>query len=106
MAEKKERPSLSTVWLDAKELVWADRYRLSVGLLLMVINRIAGFVLPSSTKYLVDEVIIKHRGELLMTLALAVGVATLIQAVSSFGLSQVMGGGRGRPAHIKHTEEV
>src|SRR6267142_611868 len=91
MAEKKKRPSLSTVWLDAKELVWAHRYRLAVGLLLMVVNRLAGFVLPSSTKYLVDEVIIKHRGELLMTLAVAVGVATLIQAVSSFGLSQVLG---------------
>jgi ATP-binding cassette, subfamily B, putative efflux pump len=91
MAEKKKRPSLSTVWLDAKELIWAHRYRLALGLLLMVINRIAGFVLPSSTKYLVDEVIIKHRAELLMTLAVAVGVATLIQAVSSFGLSQVLG---------------
>ncbi|MFS8084387.1 MAG: ABC transporter ATP-binding protein [Acidobacteriota bacterium] len=91
MAEKKKRPSLSTVWLDAKELVWAHRYRLALGLVLMVVNRVAGFVLPSSTKYLVDEVIIKHRGELLMTLALAVGFATLVQAVSSFGLSQVLG---------------
>jgi len=91
MAEKKKRPSLSTAWLDAKELIWAHRSRLALGLVLMVVNRLAGFVLPSSTKYLVDEVIIKHRGDLLMTLALAVGVATLIQAVSSFGLSQVLG---------------
>jgi ABC-type multidrug transport system fused ATPase/permease subunit len=91
MAEKKKRPSLSTVWLDAKELIWAHRSRLALGLVLMVVNRLAGFVLPSSTKYLVDEVIIKHRGDLLMTLALAVGVATLIQALSSFGLSQVLG---------------
>jgi ATP-binding cassette, subfamily B, putative efflux pump len=91
MAEKKKRPSLSTVWLDARELVWAHRYRLAMGLLLMVVNRVAGFVLPSSTKYLVDDVIIKQRGDLLMTLAVAVGVATLVQAVSSFGLSQVLG---------------
>src|SRR3984893_7155393 len=91
MAEKKKRPSLSTVWLDAKDLIWAHRYRLALGLLLMVVNRLAGFVLPSSTKYLVDEVIIKHRGDLLLTLALAVGVATLIQAVSSFALSQILG---------------
>src|SRR6185503_3213800 len=91
MADKKKRPSLSSVWLDAKELVWAHRYRLLLGLGLMVVNRVAGFVLPSSTKYLVDEVIIKHRGELLITIALAVGVATLIQALSSFGLSQVLG---------------
>jgi ABC-type multidrug transport system fused ATPase/permease subunit len=91
MAEKKKRPSLSTVWLDAKQLIWAHRSRLALGLVLMVVNRLAGFVLPSSTKYLVDEVIIKHQGDLLLTLALAVGVATLVQAVSSFGLSQVLG---------------
>ncbi|MEK6333710.1 MAG: ABC transporter ATP-binding protein [Acidobacteriota bacterium] len=91
MAEKKKRPSLSSVWLDAKELVWSHRSRLLLGLGLMVVNRVAGFVLPSSTKYLVDEVIIKHRGELLITIALAVGVATLIQALTSFGLSQVLG---------------
>jgi len=91
MSEKKKRPSFSTVWLDAKELIWAHRRRLAFGLVLMVVNRLAGFVLPSSTKYLVDEVIIKHRSELLLTLALAVGVATLVQAVSSFGLSQVLG---------------
>src|SRR3984893_16873473 len=91
MAEKKKRPSLSTVWLDAKDLIWAHRYRLALGLLLMVVNRLAGFVLPSSTKYLVDEVIIKHKSYLLLTLALAVGVATLVQAISSFGLSQVLG---------------
>lgn len=91
MAEKKKRPSLSNAWRDARELIWAHRRRLALGLVLMVVNRLAGFVLPSSTKYLVDEVIIKHRGDLLLTLALAVGVATLIQAVSSFGLSQVLG---------------
>ena len=91
MSEKKKRPSLSTVWLDAKELIWAHRSRLAFGLVLMVVNRLAGFVLPFSTKYLFDDVIIKHQSDLLMTLALAVGGATLIQAVSSFGLSQVLG---------------
>lgn len=90
MAEKKKL-SLSSAWRDAKELIWAHRSRLALGLVLMVVNRLAGFVLPASSKYLIDEVIIKHRSDLLMTLALAVGVATLIQAVSSFGLAQVLG---------------
>lgn len=90
MAEKKKL-SLSSAWRDAKELIWAHRFRLALGLFLMIVNRLVGLVLPASSKYLIDEVIIKQRGELLLTLALAAGGATLIQAVSSFLLSQVLG---------------
>jgi subfamily B ATP-binding cassette protein MsbA len=91
MAEKKKRPSFSNAWLDARELLWAHRYRLALGLVLMLVNRLVGLVLPASSKYLIDEVIIKQRSDLLLTLALAAGGATLIQAISSFALSQVLG---------------
>ncbi len=91
MAEQKKRLTLSTAWRDAKDLIWAHRYRLALGLLLMIINRLVGLVLPASSKYLIDEVIIKHRSDLLTTLALAAGSATLIQALSSFALAQVLG---------------
>ena len=90
-AEKKKRPPLSLVWRDARELIWAHRNRLALGMLLMIVNRLVGLVLPASSKYLIDEVIVKQRGELLMTLALAAGAATLVQAVSSFALTQVLG---------------
>jgi ABC-type multidrug transport system fused ATPase/permease subunit len=89
--EKKKRPPLSLVWRDARELVWAHRYRLAVGMALMIVNRLVGLVLPASSKYLIDEVIAKRNGELLWTIALAAGAATLVQAVSSFALSQVLG---------------
>ncbi|HEV7857714.1 MAG TPA: ABC transporter ATP-binding protein [Pyrinomonadaceae bacterium] len=91
MAEKKKRVSISSAWGDAKDLLWAHRYRLSLGMLLMLVNRLVGLVLPASSKYLIDEVIIKHRGDMLMTLALVAGGATVIQAISSFTLSQVLG---------------
>jgi subfamily B ATP-binding cassette protein MsbA len=91
MAEKKKRLSLSDAWRDAKDLLWAHRHRLAIGMMLMLVNRLVGLVLPASSKYLIDEVIIKHRSDLLMTLALAAGGATLIQALSSFALSQVLG---------------
>jgi subfamily B ATP-binding cassette protein MsbA len=58
---------------------------------LMIVNRLVGLVLPASSKYLIDDVIIKHRSELLLPLALAAGGATLVQAVSSFALSQILG---------------
>ena len=89
MTEKK-KITLSSAWRDARELIWVHRYRLALGLFLMLVNRLVGLVLPASSKFLIDEVIIKQRGELLLTLALAAGAATLIQAVSSFMLSQVL----------------
>src|SRR6266852_3091567 len=91
MAEQKKRLSLSSVRSDARELIWSHRYRLALGMLLMIVNRLVGLVLPASSKYLIDDVIIKHRSELLVPLALAAGGATVVQAVSSFALSQVLG---------------
>jgi len=57
----------------------------------MIINRLVGLVLPTTSKYLIDDVVLKHRGELLIPLAVAAGAATLIQAVTSFLLSQILG---------------
>jgi subfamily B ATP-binding cassette protein MsbA len=51
---------------------------------------VAGLVLPASTRYLVDDVIGKSRTDLLRPLLLAVVAATVIQAVSSFALTQLL----------------
>ena len=87
----KDKPGLSVVWREARDVVWARRYRLAVGFVLMGIGRIAGLVLPASSKYLIDEVVAKGRGELLVPLAAAAGLATVIQASTSFALSQLLG---------------
>src|SRR6185295_1268626 len=89
--EKKKKINFSSAWQDARELIWFHRYRLALGLVIMVINRMAGMVLPASSKYLIDEVIGQHHSELLVPLALAVGGATLVQALGSFALSQILG---------------
>lgn len=81
---------LSKVWGEARQLLWAHRSKLALGLLLMVVNRLAGFVLPGSSKFLIDEVIGQDRIQLLVPLALAVGLATVVQAVTTFALSQVV----------------
>ncbi len=91
MAEKKNRLSLSSVRSDAQDLIWSHRYRLALGMMLMIVNRLVGLVLPASSKYLIDDVIIKRQSQLLVPLALAAGGATLVQALSSFALSQVLG---------------
>ncbi|HEY7292165.1 MAG TPA: ABC transporter ATP-binding protein [Vicinamibacterales bacterium] len=78
-------------WEEARALIWAHRKRLSIGLCLMVVNRLAGLVLPTTTKYLMDDVITQGHWDLLPKLALAVGAATLVDAAASFANSQVLG---------------
>src|SRR4029077_5420301 len=80
-----------TVLNDAVELVKARKGRLLVGFLLMAVNRAAGLILPGTTKNLPDDVIGKHSRGMLMELVLVAGAATLLQAVTSFALSQVLG---------------
>lgn len=91
MTEKKKMPPLSNVWGEAKVIIWAHRKRLALGFALIVLNRLAGFVLPGSSKYLIDEVIGKSHTGLLPLLALGAGAATVFQAGTSFALSQVLG---------------
>ena len=88
---KKKRVTASAAWREARELVWAHRRRLAIGLGLMLVSRLAGLVLPASSKWLIDEVVVKERVELLAPIAFAAGLATMFQAVTSFALSQILG---------------
>jgi ABC-type multidrug transport system fused ATPase/permease subunit len=88
--ETKKRLSAAMVWREARELVWRHRRYLAIGFVLMVISRLAGLVLPASSKVLVDDIVGEGRAELLLPLAGAVAAASLVQALTSFGLSQVI----------------
>ena len=74
--------------------VWAlmrkRRGILALGLLLMAVNRVAGLALPASPKYLLDNVIAKHQVQLLLPLVGVLVLATLIQGVTSFALTQLV----------------
>jgi ABC-type multidrug transport system fused ATPase/permease subunit len=87
----KKKKLTSAAFGEAKTLVLARSGRLSLGLALMLVNRVSGLVLPATSKYLIDDVIGRHQAQLLVPLALAAGIATIIQAVTSFALSQVLG---------------
>lgn len=91
--DKEQRKKLSwvTVWQESKELLWARRWRLALGFGLLLISRLAGMVLPASTKILIDEVIGNQRRDLLIWIAMAAGIATLIQAGTSFALTVILG---------------
>jgi subfamily B ATP-binding cassette protein MsbA len=88
---RRTRPSASAAWREARELLWAHRKRLGIGFALMFVSRLAGLVLPASSKWLIDEVLGNGRTELLMPLAVAAGAATLVQAGTSFVLTRILG---------------
>ena len=56
----------------------------------MLVNRLSGLVLPASSKYLIDEVLAKQRADLLGWIALAAAAAVLVQAATTYALSQVV----------------
>jgi ABC-type multidrug transport system fused ATPase/permease subunit len=82
----KLRKVLPLVW----DLVRPRRGLLAVGFVLMAINRVSSLVLPYSTRYLIDSVIIKRNIHLLKPLVLGVLLATVIQGVTSFSLTQLL----------------
>lgn len=87
----KQKVNYSRAWAEARSLVSKHRTRLAVGVVLMLISRLLGLVLPASTRYVVDEVITKHRTEMLTMVAIAAAGATMLQAAASFFLSQLLG---------------
>jgi ABC-type multidrug transport system fused ATPase/permease subunit len=78
-------------WDEARWLVWRYRRRLAVGLVLILVSRLSGLVLPAMSRYIIDDVIPNSRGDQLFRLAGLGLVATVIQAATSFGLSQLLG---------------
>jgi len=87
---RRAQVDLANVRAEAGHLIREHRKSLTLGLGLMVVNRLAGLVLPALPKYLIDDVIGGGRPELLLPLVLVAATAALIQAGTSFGLSQVV----------------
>jgi subfamily B ATP-binding cassette protein MsbA len=89
--EKKKRVRVSAAWREAKALVAAHKKRLGLGLALVLVNSAVGFVVPALPKFLVDDVIAKKDLALLDKLVLLAAGATLVQAITGYALSQILG---------------
>jgi subfamily B ATP-binding cassette protein MsbA len=87
---KKKKINYANAWAEARELMYHHRGMLALGLFLTLVSRLAGMVLPYSTKWVIDDVLGQKRVELLLPLALAAAAATLVQAATSFAISQVI----------------
>lgn len=84
---KKSKVTIGHVF---KTIVWPRRNTIFIGLILIVISRLASLVLPWSSKFLVDDVISKKDTQMLMYLLLGVLAAIIIQAVTSFLLTKIL----------------
>ena len=73
-----------------KTIIWPRRNLVFMGLLLIVISKAASFVAPMSLKYLMDDVIPNKNIPFLKTLVIGVGLAILVQAVTSFLLTKIL----------------
>lgn len=84
---KKSRVTIGHVF---KTIVWPRRKIIIVGLILIIISRLAGLVLPGATKYLMDDVVVKHDLDMLKLILIAVVGSIIIQAVTSFLLTKLL----------------
>ena len=87
---KSTKPSLTTVRYAFRTIVWPRRRLVLLGLVLIVLNRLAGLVLPGSSKYLIDNAISQGDLSLLRLILLIVAAAILVQASTSFFLTRLL----------------
>lgn len=91
MAGELPKAERKVTWRTAFwQFVWPRRKNVLIGLVLIVISRVAGMVLPGSTKYLLDDVVAKHDLAMLWILLAAVVGALIIQSVTSYILTQLL----------------
>ncbi len=88
--QKRSSERLRELWPDIREMMHPRRKILAIGFVLMVISRVCGLVLPTSSKYLIDNVISKHQLSLLVPIVLAVLGATIIQGITGYAITQLV----------------
>jgi ABC-type multidrug transport system fused ATPase/permease subunit len=90
--KKKTGPS-EPLWKalpDAWRMLRPPLWLILSGFALMIVNRIAGLVLPFMTKSFVDGVLVQGRGSLLTSIVITVLGATLVGALTTYALAQLI----------------
>ncbi|MCB0736079.1 MAG: ABC transporter ATP-binding protein [Bacteroidetes bacterium] len=90
MSKKQKKGGVNSWKQIYRKIIYPRRKLLLLGLLLILINRLAGLVLPGSTKYLIDDIIGKGQHDMFSVFVLVVGIAILFQALTSFALTQLL----------------
>jgi ABC-type multidrug transport system fused ATPase/permease subunit len=90
LTASRPKPNLKKVLPEVWKLIKPRRVLLGGSFLLMVINRASGLILPASTRYLIDNVMGKHQLNLLPIIVGVVVLATIVQGITSFTLTQLL----------------
>ncbi|MCH7964347.1 MAG: ABC transporter ATP-binding protein [Bacteroidetes bacterium] len=85
-----ESKSKVTIGHVFKTIIWPRKNILLVGLILIIISRLASLVLPGASKYLMDDVITEGNIEMLETILIVVGASIIVQAITSFLLTKLL----------------
>ncbi|MGE0561136.1 MAG: ABC transporter ATP-binding protein [Flavobacteriales bacterium] len=83
----KQKISFSKIF---KTIIWPKRKLIFIGLILITLGRLSSLVLPAATKYLVDDVLLKHNLELFKMILFVVTLAIVVQAVTSYLVSIII----------------
>jgi ABC-type multidrug transport system fused ATPase/permease subunit len=88
----KRKPDLKKLWPQIWALVAPRKGLLLAGMCLMAVNRVAGLVLPFTSKPLLDKVLSPTNAhpELLPRIIALVFSAMVVQAITSFSLTQLL----------------
>jgi ABC-type multidrug transport system fused ATPase/permease subunit len=90
LTSKRPKTKLKDIWPEIWALIKPRRALLAGCFLLMIVNRTCALVLPASFRPLIDQVFTKHRTALLPWIVGAVLLATLVQGVTSYALTQLL----------------
>lgn len=85
----KEKKNVTFLWAF-KNIIWPRRKKLFVGLLLILISRPAGLVLPVSLSYLIDDIVPSGDIYQLKIFLAVIVIALAIQAATSFVLTKLL----------------
>ncbi|GGG50574.1 ABC transporter ATP-binding protein [Bizionia arctica] len=88
--EYKNKKDKVTMAKAFKTIIWPRRKLVFFGLILIVLSRLSSLVLPWKSKALLDDVIPNKDYDQLYTLLLIVGIAILVQAVTSYLLTKIL----------------
>ena len=90
LSKSRPKPKLKKVMPEVWKLIKPRRWLLFGSFFLIILNRVCSFALPVSSKFLINNVMLKHQMNLLPWIIGTVAAATFIQGLTSYTLTQLL----------------